>query len=154
MDSTTSRKKRTRKATSSRQMQMELVYHDVDGNGAGDLIAHIQQCSSRRNAQPAETVSAADPNPGLAHNADPMPVVTMAEVYDVAAHARADSTRTKYGTQWQGFHDFCAPRGFPPHTAGAALADGAIAQYAEERRQGRKQSGPTRRGQSRGQSKE
>ena len=140
MDSNTSRKTRTRKATSSRQMQMELVYHDVDGNGAGDLVAHIQQCSSRRNAdssesvgaqpdeqavqqsaggknvsnpQPAEGAAAAGPDSGLADNSDPMPAVTMADVYEVAAHARADSTRGKYKTQWQGFHDFCAPQGFP-----------------------------------------
>ena len=138
MNSNTPRKKGNRKTTSSHQLQMKLVYHD-DGHSAGDLVAHIQQCGSPRNtsfsepagarpdhdvvepcangnsiinAQPSERVSAVDPNPGVTDNLDPVPLVTMAEVYDVAAHARADSTRKKYGTQWQNFCDFCDPQGF------------------------------------------
>ena len=120
-------------------MQMELVYHDND-HGAGGLVANVRQCSSRRNAdssesvgaqpdeqavqqssggksvsnpQPAEGPAAAGPDSRLADNSDPMPAVTMADVYEVAAHARAESTRDKYKTQWQKFHDFCVPQGFP-----------------------------------------
>ena len=138
MNSNTPGKKRNRKATSSHQPQWEPVYHD-DGHGTGDLVANIERCDGRRNAncseptgarpghnvaepsangsrissaQPSGRISAVDLNPGVTDNLDPVPLVTMAEVYDVAAHSRAGSTRKKYRTQWQNFCDFCDSQGF------------------------------------------
>ena len=52
-------------------------------------------------------------DPRFPEYSDLMPPVTMIDVYEVAEHSRADATRNKYCTLWQGFRDFCASRGFP-----------------------------------------
>ena len=79
------------------------------------------QCSDRRDvnsseptgARPANNVVEQSANENRVSDTQPAELVTMAEVYDVAAHSRADSTRKKYGTQWQNFCDFYDPQGFP-----------------------------------------